>query len=92
MAEDDFRGGSGEVSPGFEPSPVGGKHLFEKNAAMLLGPPLLFSASSTRHSLEIETNIKTLGEVLGTVKTQDSIPGLTAKPSLSRTSFFTWIK
>lgn len=44
------------------------------------------------YSLEIETNIKTLGEVLGTVKTQDSIPGLTAKPSLSRTSFFTWIK
>jgi len=48
MAKDDLRG-SGEVSPGFAPSPVGGKHLFEKNAAMLFGPTLLFSVSSIRY-------------------------------------------
>jgi len=49
MAEHDFIDGSGDVSPGFPPSPPGGKHLLEKNAAILLGPPLPFSANSTTH-------------------------------------------
>jgi len=90
-AEDDFRDGSGEVSPGFTLSRPGGKHLFEKNAAILFGPSLLFSDSSIRHSLDIETNsIKTSGRNVW--DSEDSIPGVTAKPSLSRTSFFTWIK
>jgi len=48
MTEDDLMDGSGEVSPGFTLSPSGGKHLFEKNAAILFGPSLFFSDSSTR--------------------------------------------
>lgn len=49
MAEYDFKDGCGDVSQGFPLSPPGGKHLLEKNAAILLGPPLLFSENSTTH-------------------------------------------
>lgn len=87
---DDFMAGNGEISPGFTLSSVGGKHLLEKNAAILLGPPLLFSASSTRHLILKKKQI--YQDRSGDLDREDSKPGLTGKPSLIKTSFFTWTK
>jgi hypothetical protein len=92
MAENDFRDGSGEVSPGFTLSSAGGKHLLEKNAAILFGPPLLFSAVQVfNHTFNIEMKKKSNFWVK-LLKSQDIIPGLTGRPSLTNTSFLTWTK
>lgn len=51
-AEPGFTACGGEVSLGLILLPLGGKHLFEKNAVILLGSPALFSANQEKEYLE----------------------------------------
>lgn len=81
-----FTAGWGDFSLGLKHLPVGGKHLFEKNAAILLVCPALFSVNH-KGILVLKNQIH-----YGNLRmVRSNIPGDIDKPTLSKISFFTYI-
>lgn len=83
-----------ETFHGFMHVPSGGKHLFEKNLAMLFTLPLLFSANQVADELLL---VKKKNEVLYIPVTKQpnsdiddvNIPGEIDRPSFNKISFLT---